>query len=93
MPVAEAIIAGKPVLCSNATSLPEIAGAAALTFDPMDVDAISDALAAVATRNDLCDQLSAAAVARRHLFAARRSAVQTLSIYQRVYEELYGVAR
>lgn len=93
MPVAEAIIAGKPVLCSNATSLPEIAGDAALTFDPTDVDAIADALAAVVLRDDLRDQLSAAAVARRHLFAARRSAIQTLSIYQRVYEELYGVVR
>lgn len=93
MPVAEAIIAGKPVLCSNATSLPEIAGDAALTFDPTDVDAIADALVAVALKDDLCDQLSAAAVARRHLFAARRSAIQTLSIYQRVYEELYGIAR
>jgi glycosyltransferase involved in cell wall biosynthesis len=93
MPVAEAIIAGKPVLCSNATSLPEIAGDAALTFDPTDIDAIADALAAVALGDDLCDQLSAAAVARRHLFAARRSAIQTLSIYQRVYEELYGVSR
>jgi glycosyltransferase involved in cell wall biosynthesis len=91
MPVAEAIIAGKPVLCSNATSLPEIAGDAALTFDPKDVDAISDALVEITTRPELRAALSEAALRRRGLFASRRSAVQTLSVYQRVYNELYGV--
>ena len=92
MPVAEAIIAGKPVLCSNITSLPEIAGDAALTFDPGDVDAISEALVEITTSPDLRAALSKAAIGRRNLFAARRSAVQTLSVYNRVYQELYGVS-
>jgi len=34
MPILEAMAFGKPVLCSNATSLPEVAGEAALFFDP-----------------------------------------------------------
>lgn len=90
MPVAEAVIAGKPVICSNATSLPEIAGDAAVLFDPMDVEAIGEALVSVANDATLRERLSAAAVHRRHMFAARRIAVKTLSIYQRVYDELYG---
>jgi len=90
MPVAEAIIAGRPVLCSNATSLPEIAGDAALTFDPSSVEDIGKALIALATQPELRARLSAAALRRRHLFSARRSAVQTLSIYQRVFDELYA---
>lgn len=91
MPVAEAIIAGKPVLCSNVTSLPEIAGDAALTFDPTDVDAIGEALVEITARPELRVSLSAAAIRRRNLFAARRSAIQTMSVYNRVYQELYGV--
>lgn len=91
MPVAEAIIAGKPVLCSNATSLPEIAGDAALTFDPMDVDAIGEALVEITNRPELRSALSAAAIRRRNLFAARRSAIKTMAVYHRVYQELYGV--
>lgn len=91
MPVAEAIIAGKPVLCSDATSLPEIAGDAALTFDPTDVNAIGEALVEISTSSVLRAALSNAAIRRRNLFAARRSAIQTLSIYSRVYHELYGV--
>ncbi|MBM3129639.1 MAG: glycosyltransferase family 4 protein [Chloroflexi bacterium] len=44
LPVAEAMACGAPVVCSNASSLPEVAGDAALYFDPRDVDAIADAL-------------------------------------------------
>ncbi|BCX05366.1 MAG: glycosyl transferase family 1 [Candidatus Roseilinea sp.] len=43
-PVLEAQSAGVPVACSNASSLPEIAGEAALLFDPFDVEAIAHAL-------------------------------------------------
>ncbi|MDR2872196.1 MAG: glycosyltransferase [Xanthomonadaceae bacterium] len=93
MPVAEAIIAGKPVLCSNVTSLPEIAGNAAFTFDPTDIDTIGDALVQVTTSEKLRSELSAAALSRRGFFGARRHAVQTLSIYNRVYNELYGVGQ
>lgn len=91
MPVAEAIIAGKPVLCSDATSLPEIAGDAALTFDPSSVDAIGQALVEITNNEHLRAELSQAAINRRNLFAARRSAIETMAVYSRVYRELYGV--
>lgn len=90
MPVAEAIIAGKPVLCSNVTALPELAGEAALTFDPNSVEEIAKGLLDVATQPALRLALGAAAVRRRPLFSTRRSAVQTLAIYQRVHNESYG---
>ncbi|MBI5650969.1 MAG: glycosyltransferase family 4 protein [Chloroflexi bacterium] len=44
LPVAEALACGAPVVCSNASSLPEVAGDAALYFDPRDVDALVDAM-------------------------------------------------
>jgi len=89
MPVAEAIIAGRPVLCSNVTSLPELAGDAALSFNPLSVDEIARVLLAVGTDADLRRDLAAAASRRRSLFGARRRAVQTMAIYQRVYDELH----
>ncbi len=88
MPVAEAMIAGKPVVCSNVTSLPEIAGDAALTFDPGDVEDIAARVLEVATQPGRRAALADAAVRRRPLFSARRSAIQTLAIYRRVYDEL-----
>ena len=90
MPVAEAIVAGKPVLCSNATSLPELAGEAALTFDPHSVEDIANALLDVATKADLRSALAREARRRRPLFSAQRSAIQTMSIYQRVHNQLYS---
>jgi glycosyltransferase involved in cell wall biosynthesis len=90
MPVAEAIIAGKPVLCSNVTSLPELAGEAALTFDPNNVEEIAKSLLDVTTKPELRLALTEAAMRRRPLFSARRSAIQTMSIYQRVHNEFYS---
>ncbi len=90
MPVAEAIIAGKPVLCSNVTSLPELAGEAALTFDPNNVEEIANSLLSVAIDPELRRSLTEAAIRRRPLFSARRCAIQTLSIYQGVYDKFYS---
>lgn len=87
MPVAEAIIARKPVLCSNVTSLPELAGDAALTFDPLSVEDIAVSLLNIAKNAELRTDLAAAATRRCHLFSARRSAIKTLSIYQQVHND------
>lgn len=45
LPVLEAMACGVPVVCSNASSLPEVAGDAALLVDPLDVDALEGAMA------------------------------------------------
>lgn len=90
MPVAEAIIAGKPVICSNVTSLPELAGEAALTFDPNYIEAIAKSMFDVATKPDLRLSLSNESIRRRPIFSARRCAIQTMSIYQRVHNEFYS---
>ena len=44
MPIIEAMANGIPVACSNVTSLPEVAGPAALLFDPFNVDSITQAM-------------------------------------------------
>lgn len=44
LPVVEAMQCGAPVICSNTSSLPEAAGDAALLVDPLDVDALAQAM-------------------------------------------------
>ena len=44
LPVLEAMACNTPVICSNVSSLPEVAGDAALLFDPRDTEALADAL-------------------------------------------------
>jgi glycosyltransferase involved in cell wall biosynthesis len=88
MPVAEAIIAGKPVACSNVTSLPEIAGDAAITFDPRDVDEMAARIFDLATQPELRASLAAAARRRQHVFSAQLSAIKTLGVYEDVFEKM-----
>ena len=47
MPVVEAMASGIPVACSNQTSLPEVAGEAALYFDPYNIDEMADAISKI----------------------------------------------
>jgi len=51
LPVLEAMASGKPVLCSNVTSLPEVAGDAAVYFDPTSPRAIAEGIEALSDRD------------------------------------------
>ncbi len=57
MPVLEAMNAGKPVLCSNVTSLPEVAGDAALLFDPRKPDEMAHAIYRIENEPELAQTL------------------------------------
>jgi glycosyltransferase involved in cell wall biosynthesis len=56
-PVLEAMHCGTPVLCSNTSSLPELAGDAALLVDPLNIEAIANGMAQLATDSALRDAL------------------------------------
>lgn len=60
MPVAEAMAAGCPVITSNVSSMPEVAGDAALLVDPLDRGAIAGALQQVLESAELRVRLAAA---------------------------------
>jgi glycosyltransferase involved in cell wall biosynthesis len=53
LPIIEAFACGTPVITSNVTSMPEIAGDAALLVDPHDVDAIAEAMVRLASSPEL----------------------------------------
>ena len=52
-PVLEALACGVPVLCSNTSSLPEVAGDAAVLVNPLEVDDIARGLHEITTNEDL----------------------------------------
>lgn len=64
MPVLEAMKSGKPVLCSNVTSLPEVAGEAAVYFDPGSASSIAGAMSRVAGDETLRSCMARAGVER-----------------------------
>lgn len=57
MPVLEAMACGAPVVCSDSSSLPQVAGNAALLVDPRSVDQIGDALAVLLGDPELSERL------------------------------------
>ena len=70
-----------PVACSNASSLPEVAGEAALLFDPRDESAIAQALRRVMGDEALRERLRALGLARAREFTWERTARLTLDSY------------
>lgn len=79
-PVLEGFAAGVPVLTSNVSSLPEVAGDAAVLVDPADVDAIARALSEMVDDEDLRAVLSAAGVARASRFTWEATARGTAAV-------------
>ena len=83
LPVLEAMRRGVPVACSNTSSLPEVAGDAALLFDPLDVAAITTAIERVLGDDAFADTLRAAGQAQAARFSWERTARATAASYER----------
>jgi glycosyltransferase involved in cell wall biosynthesis len=83
LPVLEAMARGVPVACSNAASLPEVAGDAALLFDPLDPAAIAAAISQLLAGGDAIAHLREAGLARAASFTWERAAELTLASYAR----------
>jgi glycosyltransferase involved in cell wall biosynthesis len=83
LPVLEAMARGVPVACSNASSLPEVAGDAALLFDPREETAIAAAVRRVLASSTEVDRLRARGFVRAKEFTWERTARATLACYTR----------
>jgi glycosyltransferase involved in cell wall biosynthesis len=83
LPVLEAMARGVPVACSDRSSLPEVAGDAALLFDPADPGAIAKALERLLEDRDLAARLAEAGRRRAAEFTWQRTAELTLAAYER----------
>lgn len=84
IPILEAFACGCPTLVANASCFPEIAGDAALYFDPDDHDSLRGALDQVLTDAALCDRLRARGAERIRRFTWQATADHTLAAYRSV---------
>jgi glycosyltransferase involved in cell wall biosynthesis len=84
LPVVEAMACGTPVLTSNLSSLPEIAGQAAVLVDPYSVDDIVAGMQRLSEDSALRSQLRELGLERSRLFSWQRNAEQTLAAYHDV---------
>jgi len=82
LPVLEAMACGTLVVCSNTSSLPEVAGNAAVLIDPADPGSLAQAVHALLEDDARRRALSAAGLARAREFTWERTARLTLAAYQ-----------
>jgi glycosyltransferase involved in cell wall biosynthesis len=84
LPVLEAMACGTPVACSATSSLGEVAGDAAITFDPVEVDDMIAALQRLAADPALRDSLREKGLRRAAQFSWARTAAETWAVYEGV---------
>ena len=82
LPVLEAMACAAPVACANTSSLPEVAGPAALYFDPLNVTDLAGALNGLLGNKDLQAQLRPQGLHQAAQFSWERAAAQTLALYR-----------
>jgi glycosyltransferase involved in cell wall biosynthesis len=82
IPIVEAMKCGCPVITSNATSMPEIAGDAALFVDPYEVSSIRNALERVIREPALRDDLRGRSLDRAMEFSWDKCARETHAAYE-----------
>jgi glycosyltransferase involved in cell wall biosynthesis len=87
MPVLEAMACGASVVCSNASSLPEVAGDAALFVDPRDHEAWAQAMTRVIEDANLRHDLRRRGALRIKAFSWEQSAREQLRVYQELAQE------
>jgi glycosyltransferase involved in cell wall biosynthesis len=81
LPPLEAMASGTPVVASNASSLPEVCGDAAMLVSPDDADGAADAIARALTDPDTAARLAAAGRARAAQFSWAETARRTRAVY------------
>lgn len=80
MPVLEAMACGCPVICSNSSSLPEVAGDAALYHHPLDTVALETGLRRLLSNPKLADEMRQKGIVQASRFSWERCAEQTLQV-------------
>jgi glycosyltransferase involved in cell wall biosynthesis len=75
---------GAPVVTSNTSSLPEVAGDAALLVNPSNVEELANAVLQIISDTQLRDELIKKGKARAALFSWERTARETLEVYKSI---------
>jgi glycosyltransferase involved in cell wall biosynthesis len=90
LPVLEAMASGCPVACSNLTTMPEIAGGAALLFDPHSEEKIAEAAQRLIEDEEIRQALRQRGLGRVREFSWQKTARETLQVYSKAVQAFAG---
>ena len=85
LPVIEAMASGTPVITSNVTSMPEVAGEAAILINPLDPEEIAEKMNEILENGSLKEKLIREGIARAKQFSWKITAEESKKIYFKVY--------
>ena len=85
MPLVEAMACGTPVITSNTSCLPEVAGNAAVLIDPLSVDSIADSIIALSENENLRLEKITDGLVNAKRFSWDKTADQVFEVYEQVY--------
>lgn len=87
LPVLEAMASGIPVITSNTTSIPEVAGDACILFDPLDADGMARTMGTLAQDERLRLELSKKGIERAAQFTWEKTAKNVRGVYLRLLSD------
>lgn len=88
IPLLEAMACGTPVITSNTSSMPEIAGNDAILINPESSDEIAEKMLQLENDEEYYNAQKEIGLKRAELFSWKKTAEQLLSLYETVYKEL-----
>ncbi len=88
IPLLEAMACGTPVITSNTSSMPEIAGSDAILINPESPEEITEKMLRLETDEEYYNAQKEIGLKRAELFSWRKTAEQLLKLYETVYKEL-----
>jgi len=88
IPILEAMACGAPIITSNTSSMPEVAGDGAILVDPFNEEEIAQKMIQLEVDKDFYEKQVHYGLERVKLFSWDRTAQSTLKIYSSVYSEL-----
>ena len=86
LPILEAMACGVPVACSNLSSMPEIAGGAAVLFDPHDLDSIANGMFSILSSEEEAFNIGRRGLKRAGDFSWEKTGRKTLDVIHEVVE-------
>ena len=83
IPPLEAMASGTPVIVSNSSSLPEVAGEAGILLEPMDETGWKNAMRKVLSDASLQEEMIKKGLAQASFFSWKESAMRTLTVFEK----------